>query len=360
MEFETWFTRVVFGVGFVLMIILMKRELTKRKIKQTENTSNIYTVWLNRFTVLTMAICASSLLFGIINKIPIICEYTYALPSMCWGLAPATITMYQIVRLQYVFSANQVHSKKYGYSKYIFIVLYIYGVLLMLSLITAVWFAFNVEANGKYGCSVQSTEYATIILGIYSIGYLIWDLTVLFMYILKFCQSRRRFVNTTSPDNHTIFKKINFILTKILILTLIYEIKGISSVFIIQFTSNTIINVVVIMTDEFVIALAIYLMGEQNNDEYIMFHDVICCNCNFGQNMPDISELERVASKTSSNSTGNQQESVKDSSNKSGEHKEQKNNKENSYGELTITVKRQFTNPYVDEESMSKDTSIRL
>ena len=112
MEFETWFARIGLAVTFILVLLLIKREFRKRECDETEerSTCNHYSQWLHRFSISTMILCALLLLFGILKKIPIICKYTYSVPTLIWGSVPTSLTMYQIVRLQYVFSKNQVHS----------------------------------------------------------------------------------------------------------------------------------------------------------------------------------------------------------------------------------------------------------
>lgn len=371
MEFETWFTRIALSITFIVVSLLTKREYSKSRCElQEENTGtgNDYSKWLHRFTISTMILCGLLPLFGVFNKIPIICGYTYSVPTLLWGLAPTSLTFYQITRLQYVFSKTQVHSN-FGYSKCVFIILYIYGIFVIMLSIISVWFSQTFVSNGEYGCSVNSTNLATKLLGIYAICYIIWDFTVLLMYLLKFCQSRKRWMNN---KNGTVWQRINFILTKILILTLFYEFKYMSTIVVIQFTSSTIVNTILMMTDSIIISLSIYLMREHNNNEYkrlVKIYNTICCNWDKYELPMTPTQLESRTSSIRSKSVSPEKK-VDDpeiitkiptssmNADSAGHTSVSNRDSRNSYGEFTITVKMQHTNPYIDEESMSKDIEV--
>merc|ERR1719356_1716230 len=77
----------------------------------------------------------SGTLFSIVNSVrfvPILCSFsTSFLHSILWTQA-VFMGFYQISKLYYCFSQNQIYSKK-GYPNWLFIIMYIIGIFIFLS-----------------------------------------------------------------------------------------------------------------------------------------------------------------------------------------------------------------------------------
>lgn len=227
----TWISRICLPVASLLMIYWIKRELNQRnQIQSKSETPSIKTssgnhqMWLNRFSIGTMILCLLTLLFCFFHTVPYLCEYTDPLQQIFWVLSQYSLTFYQITRLSYCFSSEQVHSDKYGYSKHVFIILHCFGILLTIYTIVMQYLIWNTISVPEFGCALnQNTELFNQLVPILLLWYLIWDITVLVLYLIKICQigKHKRF------KHPSIYRKIRFILHKIVFLTILYEIKGI-------------------------------------------------------------------------------------------------------------------------------------
>ena len=233
-------------------------------------------------TLCNVVLCAFA---NLIHKIPIICDYGYPLNIFSVYLVNISLTIYQSIRLQYCFCNNIYNS--FGYPKYIFFILYSYGI--QNCFITAVLegIYLKVIKIDNIGCFITydyNNNISSYILSFIVISYLIWDLTVLILYIIKLIQIKKIVKsnnNNNNNNNNNPYNKIIAILTKIVVLTIIHELWN-AFLFIyfwlLYFFEWIIVTDYLFANIAYCIGLIIiYFMIDHNNDEYIKFINIICC-----------------------------------------------------------------------------------
>ena len=121
-----WITRITYGICTIIGVYILKTEYEKRS--EHNLNENKYQKWLNiwSISVIIATIFQSSLRF-IATLSPNVCQYANFVAWIFGTNSRVLLTFYQISRLQYCFLNKQIHSKKYGYNKYIFYVLYVIG-----------------------------------------------------------------------------------------------------------------------------------------------------------------------------------------------------------------------------------------
>ena len=258
-------------------------EIKKNK-SQTDSISNDSQKWFyfaSNTTFITLIPMAFS---NFIITFPVMCKYFFTLHVASHYVSRISLTYYQIVRLQYCFSSSQVHSTKYGYSKWIFIGLYIWGIIVTISILIMSIPILVPSAIGEYGCIIDasfSNSDFTLRNVVIFIDYAVWDLCVLMLYIYKVFQI---YTNTNFSDDN-IYKKIKYILYKITILTLIYEIFGTSflvSLIFFQDKHSTQFYIMYPIIYAFIVieilltAGVLYLMIEHNDQQYQKLMRMCC------------------------------------------------------------------------------------
>ena len=208
---------------------------------------------------------------------------------------------YQLSRLYYSFANSQIHSNK-GYPKCIFIIMIIFGVLIMINLVILS----IIFHDGPYmECGLDSKwqfYYVSIFpVSVYKavciwslLGYCwlfcIWDIATLVLYWWKIRTVRDMIKN----KGDGVYKRVLSILHRIFILTLFYQI---STLF------GSMVTFAEYMTDfawisglswsvpvwyvSLSYSISMYLMMEHNGAEYITFLKIIskirlnfvCCGC---------------------------------------------------------------------------------
>ena len=213
---------------------------------------------------------------------------------------------YQLSRVYYCFANEQIHSNK-GYPRWLFITMYITGVLLCTNVLISGTF-FLPQGVFVYDCgftnnlqfyyypikySHRNAVEILIWFVIAGIGYLLWDLFILFMYICKMIQFRR--FQNDSAELTIVYKRIMNNLNKIAILTLFYEITGVYmlitiAIFVIIFKDQLVVDIVRAITTcgpSLAVSYSMYLMMDHNKKQYVMFLEYIhklrlywlCCCC---------------------------------------------------------------------------------
>ena len=123
---------VISGIATLIILYILKQHYCRKNKSDQKNKSKSkesYEKLLNRLALITFLCVIYTSCTRIIEKIPIICQLAgSALISA--SLQRYFLTMYQIARLKYIFWNKQIHSTKYGYPGWTFIVLYIIGILL--------------------------------------------------------------------------------------------------------------------------------------------------------------------------------------------------------------------------------------
>ena len=199
---------------------LLYNKLTKRKCIPIYGES-----WLNKYECGAMAVLIILLMTSSLTPIKSICKYIVTFNSCSWTTAKILVTFYRIRRLQYSFGAEQVHSKKYGYSKSWFFFLYMFGVGLFVAVFTTSVLKLMNQwkyTTNTYSCfSIGHEPTEQIFVSIFVGGYIIWDYTVLSCYIIKICQFYRK---KSMDVPQIVINRVTFILQRIVFLTVIPEI----------------------------------------------------------------------------------------------------------------------------------------
>eukprot|EP01084_Bolivina_argentea_P225819 381534_1 len=300
---SVWILRLGDSVAIILSVYIFKKEYNSF----TSNPKAIgYQKWLNLFSLSTMILCILTTINYIFTVSPVVCKYPLSFRIIFYASTRCMLTFYQIARLSYCFEQNQIHSKKYGYNKYLFVFLYINGIILILFAAISSFFIFNVHFV-EWGCIPIRTDYFNIFVFIWYSWYILWDFFVLFLYIIKICQfnqkqSIQERLNTVTslsgnklPDSkaskikfahqeYIIMRRIKFILYKILILTLINEIIATSTVYVFFEENTSNLLELLWMFDLVMTSVIIYLMIDHNNGYYMKLIWILnkfrlCCCC---------------------------------------------------------------------------------
>eukprot|EP01084_Bolivina_argentea_P066812 121822_1 len=282
-----WFNRCIYILLLIILFWIFKSEPSKRKIKQETNDhyNSIYQRLLNISSIVVIIFCIIAAFLSLLTCIPYICVYTNGVSGFTWSLIKITLTLYQIARLNYCFSSQQVHSSKYGYSKYTFGVLYIGAIVNIVSTFYVSFFIVHIvtEQIDMYGCIAKipcKQDFKLILMSI--IIYFVWDLTVLFLYIYKVIQIYFK----TNFQNECIYNRIYGILRKIIFLTILYEITTVVPMSNFLFVKSRKIQLftdaIVWCIDILASGVTIYLMMEHNNECYLKFVRCLLCKSDDG------------------------------------------------------------------------------
>ena len=219
------------------------------------------------------------------------CLFGMLTPTSTIGLCGSFMGFYQLSRLYYCFSRNQVYSSK-GYRNFVFIVMYIIGFLFTLNTISYPIYFMNKNLKIDYcGINAQYEYHPKSSIPRYdnksvqqwntfSGGtFFIWDWITLSLYTFKIFSFRR-----FEHENKLIYKRIMAILNRILILTFLYEFVAIIGIFISglnTYFEHRIIWIEVLFyvglgSATIALSIAMYLMQQHNDEEYgrflIMLH----------------------------------------------------------------------------------------
>ena len=262
----------IISLGLLLIVILIILIIECKKRRQIRNNSylrefntTINSPFLNYSSLFALFCCPMTIITGIMTKIPIICSWQmYPISITFWVYIRVFLTLYQIARLRYCFKRTK--SLKYGYSEKLFVALNIYGIILIIyvsfGLFTPKYKVYSSKPlEGNMGCTSNPTEHYQLLVSIYAAMYYIWDWFVFLLYIIKIIQFRRK-----REMEAIVHKKVKFILQKIFLLTLIYEI---TSALVITAAVDDLLWALAYFLDVFMSAIIIFLMIEHNNDHYL-------------------------------------------------------------------------------------------
>ena len=198
---------------------------------------------------------------------------------------------YQLSRLHYCFSQNSANHQN-GYPQWTFVVMATVGLLILTFFSMLLIFGQTLPSNcgfvekysfeWEYGDSVwftgnpedQMDEFHQCYLVVVVTG-LIWDITTLLMYYFKI----KSFRKTKAFREDAVWRKIMFILQRIIILTIFYQITLLivnASLVAAGYVTDTeldrlSIHRVALSLICVLYSIAMYLMMEHNTDEYLGF-----------------------------------------------------------------------------------------
>eukprot|EP01084_Bolivina_argentea_P274928 468737_1 len=287
---KAWIGRISMLLALSFMVYIYMRNrlnymLFKNKFKKP-NSQSSYVVpkWLN---IWSQTVFISSI-FGVIifssTDIPYLCEYTYYLSSAAVVFPHVFLSYFQTARLQLSFNDN---INCIGYPSYLFKILYAIGVPILLFSATYIFFTSEpYELSNYNGCFYVDKFYVFGLTFCLYFVYLIWDLTIVTLYIYKLCQLK----TTIRGKNHATIKvlqKINLTLSKIVFLTLCYEI-AVTPLLILDFL-GILGRSFGWSLDFILVGYVIYLMLEHNSNDFIKLLYILhkfrcqkCCCCCFG------------------------------------------------------------------------------
>ena len=291
-----WYAWLLVGIAVIILLPYSRivwTDVRKMKTISQGEPKNKYLKRLRYISMVAMLCCG---LFYIVAIVMVLhCNPTTAtLTNTCYYYIKIFITFYQLSRLQYCFSSEQVHSTKYGYSKSAFNCLYLMGIVLcgltFASFVQALARKDNQLLDINYTCAFSSDDMIGVwmlIPGLVFFG--AWDWTIILLYVRKCYQFRdkNRFNSDENMDNH-VFLRIKFILSKILLLTILLEIYallaivGYQMMFIVQAEELAFINSLFFVFDGLVSTYLISMMLSHNDDKYMRFIEFmnglrVCC-----------------------------------------------------------------------------------
>ena len=328
--------------AFILLIInsvILHREYKKRAAKDITFTTKLLQVW----SILCIITGCITLFTGVTYGLDGFCYFSQHLWIICYGAQQLFMGFYQLSRLYYCFANEQIYSKK-GYSKWIFVIMIIialsvliyliYQVIDTLNIICKCGIIFDNDAqklgfyNEKsmnchdneftviehYDHRIAVTNYWSNIYRSPAAVLVIWDITTLLLYYYKIKQFMRfrraksyssgsiHIPAPSNSDNSTIsntkddkiYHRIIFIMNKIIILTLFYEIwigvLVICAYVITDFDTRSDMYSLIwiylfcytLSTVPLVFSFAMYLMMDHNDEEYMKFLKLInCCKLQY-------------------------------------------------------------------------------
>eukprot|EP01084_Bolivina_argentea_P274620 468131_1 len=285
-----WFTIATkLAVLLICLLICRKEYITRRQI---DSASNFYQKRLN---ILSITALISILLWSMVNIIDV-CTPILFIKIFFFHIHKILITIYQIGRLEYCFSVDQVHSQKYGYSKALFIFLFSNGLLMIMWTTCDMILKLSLPhwiIQDQYTCQVltkySNTEFHTkYFVPIAFTWFVLWDWFVLLLYVVKICQFYHKKSDENIPDS--VIQRIKFILSKIILLTLLLQFfSGVSFWLYISRVRNlkiwfTVVGQLWIDIDAAITICLVYLMFVHNDKKYIKFIKLlntvkvcICC-----------------------------------------------------------------------------------
>ena len=274
---------------------ILKMELRRRNKDDTTYANRYMKIW-------SIAVIICGTIFGCSYSVGYFqgfCNVSAQILTISISGQVTFLGCYQLSRLHYCFAQAKVHNR-YGYSRCLFIILYIIGFSAFITavifpwLFTPFYIKCGINDNLQYYPFKQTfksnpMQGTAIWINITIFLYILWDVTILLLYTCKVLQFNRK---VAVEDN--IKKRIMFILNRILILTLFYEIVfvflGIVSVvqdnvdwegmYVLVGFSYQFVSIVV--------SYSIFLMQSHNTDKYRKFLTILytsklyyigCCCC---------------------------------------------------------------------------------
>eukprot|EP01084_Bolivina_argentea_P038979 72046_1 len=306
---------LIFGsIGFVacsaILMYEMKHRHRHRQHMDKDDKNSHSKKWLRRFALLSMLASTLNQFLVVADVFPFtiipLCLYTPQLMVGLWMSRLLFVGLFQIKRLQLITSTDV---QIYGESKFPMVIkaLYIGAIIPSLTWLFLLY-TMIVTEYGEYGCIWTWTKIGKFVHMPSVFIYLCWDGSTLMSYIFKLSQYRRTIKKsmdmTQTSDitgNEQLYNNTKKALSKIILLTIIYEIgmlgSGIFSL--ISFDYNPIIAAMFyfwVTIDCVCSELVVFFMQSHNNKQYKLFmyvlqraHCLVCCRrlaeeASFGHN----------------------------------------------------------------------------
>ena len=204
--------------------------LLKQEYSHIKNGVAKYTTKYLKWWALLCILCgALSQLFNAMSYIPILCHFIYYISNVLSLSQSVFMGFYQLSRLYYCFSISKLYSDR-GYPQYLFYIMFGTGFMLLINHIL------YPVADGQIfdSCKLNETHYyfqrrnliilepyavRTLWASIIRIIYWFWDLLTLYLYIRKV-----RMLKKSQEKQDIVARRIESIISRILIVTLFYQI----------------------------------------------------------------------------------------------------------------------------------------
>ena len=137
-----WFSIIGNTITLLIVISIFRKDIKRSNIDEDYRKNSRFHRLLYYVAIACYMIDIFAVLFYLLRNIPYICIRAYTLAISFIFSLRASITLYQTCRLQYILSDTQIHSKRFGYPKWLFIVLYLIWILGVIDLWIFVWIMF--------------------------------------------------------------------------------------------------------------------------------------------------------------------------------------------------------------------------
>ena len=280
-----WYFAIIGHTIVALAVIdIFRRDYKKSDVDTEKRKSSRYYRSFHYLSIICYILIILVDIWLIIKYIPHICITAVKCALIFTISVRYTITIYQLCRLQYILSESQTHSSKHAYPNWLFIFLYIMGTTILIQAWISVWSFYEISYFKNEYCTATVTDFGKIWLLITFIVYYIWDLTILSLYVHKIWSFKK-----AKDVDKGVSKRINYVLSKIIILTILYEIlSGLFALMIIDITGDDslwlrFLREFGLMIEVLVNAAMMYLMIEHNDERYLQLLQILnkckLCNC---------------------------------------------------------------------------------
>lgn len=308
---ETWsfdipllYWPVSMGISLLCFAVATTMELRERQKRESPDHT-IPTKYLSVFSYLCIAMAPINAILGAAAYVPGLCVIASFLraPGVCFQIV--VMECYQLSRLYYCFSRDQVHSDK-GYPKWVFVVLFKVLILWFCSAVSMNYSVFNTECRITTDGTARSEGLVLFPLPFWALMIPICLYSALEITTMSLFWYKVHSINSLQRCQHSIRDRIQSILHRVLILTYFYvAVNGL--MLMLLYIATFAVEEGLISINPFwmwldslnslSISLSMFMMQDHNTSEYIIFLQFIkrykctLCFCCFG---PMVDEQYRM------------------------------------------------------------------
>lgn len=308
-------------LGLIFALILIRRTYRSWKaLTERERTTQEDFKWFNRLCYGSM-LCNLFVLVTIgFSAFPAYCDYTKGLWFSLWSLSRGFLVLFQIKRIQY--AEKRSNSKKSGYPKWLFFILYASAIVSILYNLIVPRFTFIMNPIAGTFCieQVRAVEFIEFQAGAIMLQVLL-DVIIIVLYGRKFVRAMKTVRDDDSEiaTRQDVVIRMKYILGKILFLVVVLTCCSIAqwSIYAIEIGPMVIryqyfiLNMVHIIGSIVCVIIA-YLMIETHDNDYKAITNCKCCCCCKSENEAN-NEAAAVATSiqlTNTNTLKNNHDSV--------------------------------------------------
>eukprot|EP01084_Bolivina_argentea_P079316 143899_1 len=310
-----WVTITIINIVATLINIEILHKECKKRTDHRNKCTKQHNPWFKSFSLLTMISGVCYTFISLLKHLPYGCIIARLSFIATIVMQQVCMDFYQLSRLYFCFAKSKAHSNK-GYPSYLFYVMYLFGILIILISILFPAFSYNILYCGinKYYRYYPKDEFLLTDqfpgnirywFKTLPIIYILWDTMILTLYVVKVCTFKQR---KQCAQNEKISNRIMFILRRVLILTIFYEIPVFLNIIVIfvyhKFGPEENNGLIILRITYFFLwgltsiclNISIFLMQQHNDNRYRIFLVVIhkLCNicCCFKYNITEALQLD--------------------------------------------------------------------